>query len=183
MATFEKCPKKVYDLAKDILQEFETHHPVLDADVSIDLLFAYGTVNDSGIKTGDAIRKNGVRALGMCRVVSLKDRAKGASDIEIVLDGDWWQTATEREKRALLDHELHHIIPLTGEKDDLGRPLVRLRKHDVDVGWFAIIAKRHGDYSQERQQAQRIMERGGQYFWPEIAKALPAPQPEAEAVA
>ena len=51
---------------------------------------------------------------------------------------------------------------------DLGRPELKLRKHDHEFGWFERVAQRHGAHSQERIQAARMMDSSGQAYWPEI---------------
>jgi len=155
-------------MAASILAEFETHKPTLESGVKLDLVFAFPDYDETtGEPVNDALKKNGVKALGVTRIVNLKDRSKGLGDAEICLDGHWWERAEEAEQRALLDHELHHIVP-TKKTDDLGRPKLKLRKHDVDIGWFAIIAQRHGARSQERKQAASMVEVYGQFFFPEI---------------
>ena len=163
-------------MAAEILHAFETHAPLLDAGVTTDFVFAYGERDDDGELTGDAITHHGVKALGLCKKVKLEDRALGQADTRIVIDGDWWSTAPEAEQRALLDHELHHIEVKVDKRglvlDDLQRPVVNLRKHDVEIGWFKVIAARHGIDSQERIQARQIMADNGQYFWPEVAVGL-----------
>jgi hypothetical protein len=58
-------------------------------------------------------------------------------------------------------------------RDDLKRPKLKLRKHDVEVGWFAIVAGRHGSASLEIEQAKAVMDSYGQLFWPCID--LPEP--------
>lgn len=99
----------------------------------------------------------------------------GRGDAEISLDGDWWRTASEEERRALLDHELHHIAPELNQNsqpitDDIGRPKIHMRKHDFQFGWFTIIAERHGLASAECIQAKGMMDAAGQYYWPGISK-------------
>jgi len=167
-------------MAKSILEEFDTHKPVLAAGVTIDFVFARCDRDEKTDKPlNDALTKNGVKALGICRKIPLKDRALGRADAEIALDGDWWEgEANEDERRGLLDHELHHIAVKIDKRglvrDDLGRPVLQLRKHDVEVGWFKTVAARHGRSSMERIQAARIMCDHGQYFWPEVAGELPS---------
>lgn len=149
----------------------ECYAPLLSAGVKIDLVFAYGNRNDDGELTGPALSKNGVTALGICRVVNLKDRAKGLGDAEIAIDGDWWEKASDEEKDAVIDHELYHI-KLTGKTDDLGRPKIKMRKHDFDFGWFTVIALRHGIHSVEVKQAKAVMDNVGQFYWPGIAPTV-----------
>jgi hypothetical protein len=177
MPTFAKCPKEVYKLTEVILAEFETHSPVLTAKVKIDLVFAFPDLDDEGHPKNVALKKNGVRALGITKAICLKDRAQGRGDAEVTLDGDWWKDASEEEQRALLDHELHHILVCCNSKgtvltDDLDRPKVKMRKHDYEFGWFKVIAERHGKHSIECQQAELIFDRAGQSFWPQLAPKL-----------
>lgn len=177
MPTFSKAPQNVEDLALAILEEFETHKPVLAAGVKIDYVFAFADVDpDTGEKINNAITSRGFRSLGQTRKMPLKDRAMGRGDAEIVLDADHWNEINDSERKALLDHELHHLEVRIDERgvllDDLQRPLLRLRKHDVEVGWFREIAARHNHHSIERIQAAQIVEESGQYFFPEFCGEL-----------
>ena len=158
-------------MAKGLLREFESHQPLVDHKVTIDFLFAFAERDAKGNRKNDALKLHGYRALGIAKKTSLKDRAKGLADAEILLDGDWWEEATVEQQRALLDHELHHLAAM-GDTDDLGRPLLEMRQHDYHFGWFREIAQRHGAASQERVQAEILMETGGQYFWPGIRDAM-----------
>jgi len=173
--TFTRCPAQVTELAADILTSFDTHRPLLDAKVKIDYVFAHAERDEkTGQPKGPALKKNGIPAMGIARKVGLKDRAKGMGDAEICLDADHWEGIGEADRRALLDHELHHLAIKIDKRglvrDDLGRPVIQIRLHDVDIGWFAIIAQRHGKASFEVQQARQIMDDHGQFFWPEMVK-------------
>ena len=174
MPTFQKCPAAVIEMANGILVEYDTHKPLLDARVKIDLVFAFSDKDDDGNPTNDALKKNGVKALGITRKIPLKDRVLGRGDAEIALDGDWWKEAPKEQQLALLDHELHHLslkIDKRGlVRDDIGRPIIVLRKHDYEFGFFNVIAQRHGQHSQERIYAARMVEEAGQFYWPDLVK-------------
>ena len=157
-------------MAAAVLCQFATHKPVLDAKVRIDYLFAFGPTDANGNKIGPAIKCHGHQALAEVRKLGLKCRVAGRGDAEIVIDGDWWHNADEEEQRSLLDHELHHIAVVEKQTDDIGRPRLKLRHHDVEFGWFSIVASRHGTHSMERIQAASMMETHGQYFWPELVR-------------
>ena len=175
MPKFQKAPPDVREMCDALLNEFESHKPLVENKVKIDLIFAFAdTDDDTGEKLNDALTLHGHKALGITRKLGAKDRVMGRGDAEIVLDGDWWtETASEEQQRALLDHELHHVAVKTKkgavQHDDLGRPQINLRKHDVEFGWFAVIADRHGKHSQEQIQAATILDAYGQYFWPQLA--------------
>lgn len=175
MSKYQKAPPDVYATAAEILKEFESHKPLVEYGVKVDIVFAYGDRDDdTGELKGDALTLNGRKALGIAKKLSTKERAMGRGDAEICLDADYWTaTASEEQQRALLDHELHHLS-LKVKKgqvchDDLGRPEIKLRKHDVEVGWFGIIADRHGANSMEQIQAKTIMDAYGQFYWPALA--------------
>lgn len=160
-------------MANTLLFEFDTHMPLINAKTTIDFVFAYSEKDEkTGNPINDALTHNGYKVIGIAKAVPLKDRALGRSDAEIALDGDWWGDATDQQQRALLDHELHHLevkIDKRGiVKDDLGRAVIKIRKHDYDFGWFNIIAKRHGGASIERAQANDILNQNGQLYWPSL---------------
>jgi hypothetical protein len=177
MSTYTKCEESIHELAQQLINKYEDHRLLLAVEIKLDLVFAFADTDDKGRPLNDALTKNGIKALGITRAVPLKDRALGRGDAEIALDGDWWKTASGDEQAALLDHELHHISLKTDKNgnikyDDLNRPLIKLRKHDVEVGWFKVIAERHGSASQERKQAKAIMDGLGQWLWPDIAPTV-----------
>jgi len=170
-AVYQRCDDSVSAMAMQLINQF---HPELkEAGVTIDFVFAFAPTDDSGERTGPALTKNGVRALGLCRVIGPKDRALGRRDAEIALDADEWGDMTEAKQRALLDHELYHLIvrrePHGAFKfDDQHRPLLKLRPHDIEFGWFKAIADRHAEASQEQMQAKRIYDAFGQSFFPQL---------------
>ena len=172
MPTFQKCPAAVVEMANGLLVEYETHKPILDARVKIDFVFAFSDKDEGGNPINNALSKNGRKALGITRKIPLKDRVLGRGDAEIALDGDWWEEAPEKQQAALLDHELHHIALKIDKRgvvrDDLGRPLIQLRKHDYEFGWFNVIAERHGQHSLERIFAASMMDNHGQLYWPDV---------------
>lgn len=145
-----------------LIDEFNVHASLREHEVRIDFLIAYPEVNADGFAKGPAILHRGMKALGLCRVVNYRDRIKGLGDAEITLDGEYWDEATERERLALLDHELTHIElnSLGGdiERDDAGRPKVRMKKHDFEVGWFHGVAARWKSSASEVRQARVLQE-------------------------
>lgn len=179
MPTYQRCPESVNQLANEIMCQYPDHAPLLDAKVKIDFVFAFADVDEkTGVRTNVALTRNGVQALGLTRKLSLKDRAMGRGDAEIALDADYWLDVAVETQRALLDHELHHLAVKMSpqgavKRDDLNRPVLEIRHHDHDFGWFDVIAKRHGQYSIEQQQAKLMLEHSGQYYWPDLVGESP----------
>lgn len=170
MAVYEMCPPAVSTMAADIMAVVPTHKPLVDAGVKIDFIFARAA------KEGEMpIRlAGGTQAYGTCRINSLKNRVLGRGDAEIMLDGDWWDDAPADVQRAVLDHEITHLaVKLKNnraELDDIGRPRLGMRPHDVQFGWFTQVAQRHGMNSIECRQARTIMDKWGQSYWPALCE-------------
>jgi hypothetical protein len=173
MSKYERCPREIEILAIEIIN-LQPHQELLrSAEPKIDFLFAYGPRNEhTGVVMGPALTHHGVPAQALCRINNLKKRVLGLGDAEISIDADNWKEFDEEEQRALLDHELYHLEP-TGDTDGIGRPKLRIRKHDFDVGWFAVIARAHGKASAERRQAKSILDAAGQFFWPDLIPISP----------
>lgn len=142
MPTYTQCPVEIHDLAAEVRDQ---HHGDLDeAEVTIGLLFAWPNEREE-----HALKHHGCPAAGLCKINALRDRVQGAPDATIVLDGKRWETLSETQRRALLDHELYHLEVRRDEDDqivgdDHGRPKLRMRLHDREMGVFDAIVRRYG---------------------------------------
>lgn len=174
--TYEKAQGDVLDMARDLIAKHH-EHLLVPNKVKIDYIMVFAARDEDGNMTGPALTHHGYPADGIAKIISAKDRAKGMGDCEISLDGDRWSVMKEDQQAALLDHELTHFqlkcdssrVPRV---DDLRRPLLKMKKHDFDFGWFTCIAERHGLASSEVRQAKIIWDNQGQAFFPEIYPAL-----------
>jgi hypothetical protein len=158
--TFEPDRGRIKAIVDALLEKYRGE--LLAAGVRFDLLLAYAAKNQNGEAVGPAIKANGYAAAATVRILSLKDRAKGMGDAEIVVDGDRIDEWSAENLEAILDHEVEHVdLVLDGEgslkRDDLGRPKLRLRLHDRQMGWFDSVARRHGLASLEVAQASRFV--------------------------
>lgn len=171
MPTYTKADQAVCDLVDHVCEKFERHHPILDAEVKIDILMAEPSVKQDGEPTGPAISANGYPALAQTKVIPLDERVNGAGDVLMKIDADWWLKAKPDERDALLDHELTHIEVRTNDKneiirDDLNRPKLKIRKHDRQFGWFDEVALHHPGVAIECQQAMQLASDAGQLYFP-----------------
>jgi len=141
-------------------------HPELEkARVRIDVLM----VSTDG-EDGAAIKANGYPADGLAKILPQEQRGAGTADARILLDAEKYDSLEDKERDALIDHELQHfqvvmkdgVIVLDGNE----RPKLRMRRHDVQVGWFSVIAERHKEHSAEVQQAKAIVQRAASTYLP-----------------
>jgi len=157
---FQQAWQEVRDMAKLLIIKY--HQELAEADVKIDYVFAFAELDEQDEPVGPAIKHGGRAALGLASKTKLKDRVKGMGDAEILLDGDAWPKFTYAQKLAVIDHELEHF-QLKRDKmgapllDDIDRPLLTMREHDREHGWFDIIAQRHGIHSVEVDQFRKAL--------------------------
>lgn len=172
--TYEKASAAVMEMAVAVLCKHESHKPLLDHRVKVDILMVIPPYNEqTGEYDSEAITVGGYPAAACIKVLGLKERTSGLGDAQMLISYPWWKDASEKEQEALLDHELHHLAVKLNKvgmaiKDDLGRPKLWMRKHDVFTGWFSIVAARNGEHSAERIQAKRIMGLFQSVFWPDV---------------
>lgn len=166
-------PVKTYSQAPDVSDLIDSvradHHDDLES-VTIGGLFAFDTESSLPV-----LKHQGYAAGAVVRITPLKDRALGMADATIVVDRAGWLALSQRQRAALIDHELTHLAVKTEEEegakdpvpvfDALGRPKLLMRKHDHQFGWFDEVAQRHGEASPEVRQARVLMESSGQLYF------------------
>jgi hypothetical protein len=133
------------------------HHAYLGS-IEINLMFVF---------TDDAeqvLKHQGYPAAATCKIVGLQERAAGLGDAMIVFDRFVWADLTSKQKDALVDHELTHLLPDihedsgTPKYDSLGRMKLKMRQHDHQIGWFSEIAERFGADSPEQRCVEALLE-------------------------
>jgi hypothetical protein len=123
--------------------------------------------NDTAEDGEPAVKCHGYPAQAVVSVIPYKQRVDKRADAEIILDEQNWVDLTEPQQRALLDHEITHLQMQTDENgfvktDDVGRPKLKLRLHDFQLGGFRTIAKRYGADAPEVKLARDFEERFGE---------------------
>lgn len=157
---------------RDLIAEaIRRYHPDLEShEVNVAAMFA---VNDEDSEK-PAVKLHGYPCLAVVKINSYALRAKGLADAEITIDRRRWDDLSPEERLALIDHELTHLTVAKdkhghAKADNAGRPKLKMRLHDVQYGGFMGIAERHGEASQEAQQARALQTEHGQllFSWAE----------------
>jgi Putative phage metallopeptidase len=150
---FERIPAdhEAYEILEDIRSEF--HEELEDARIVLAWRIALKPDTDGHL------------VLGKCVKASDLQREFADYDFVILLNREVWESRefSDHNKRALIDHELCHAAraeePKTEEPkvDDRGRPVWRVRKHDIEE--FEAIVTRHGCYKKDLERfAEAILE-------------------------
>lgn len=144
--TYRKADAGVMELVAAVIDQTFPH--LKELGVAVDVLVAHAARDKEGRPKGPAVKLHGVACLATIQVTSLKDRVAGLGDCRIVLDADRWDDLDDARRRALIDHELTHLVPQLdaegGPKtDDAFRPCLKLRTHDFDLGGFWSVVERH----------------------------------------
>jgi hypothetical protein len=170
MATFDPAPERVNQVIREVIDEY--YPDLVEAGAKIGAVFAYATVDKDGEKTGPAMTKDGRQVLARIKRNSEEDRAAGKADATITFDADEWRRLDDeldgaRRQRALVDHELHHLVVLREKEgnrvrtDDKGRPLFKMKPHDWEITGFKAVVERHGPASYEHEEANRFRDTYG----------------------
>lgn len=168
MATYGQATQTVRAMLNEILDQ---HYPDLrHAKVTFDLLFAYPT--GDGAERKPPLMVAGYPAIATVRITPLRDRVLKVADALICIDKDEWENLTDPQRRAVLDHEAHHVeiqweqeptdkdyTKAVWKTDDHGRPKLKMKPHDFQIGGFAEICQRYGKDAVERISLERAAAR------------------------
>ena len=187
MATLSTAPAEVHELIGEVIRE---HHPDLaQAGVTVGALMAWA-------KSGDPVKLHGYPCAATVKKNSVRDRLEGKPDATITIDSDHWDGLDDRQRAALIDHELTHLVPVligtiehkdsegnvverepVWKTDDAGRPVLQMRLHDWQLGGFRAVAERHGSAAPEVREWQRANERFRQSVFAWSDDTVPADEP------
>jgi acetolactate synthase regulatory subunit len=168
MPTYQRAKKDVVAIVTRMMAKY--HPELTDAGVTVDVLMAAAKLDADGDPVGPAVKAHGYPAGAVARITSVKERAAGRADTEIIVDADRWPDLASEQWNALLDHELTHFELRVNDKgqverDDLDRPKLRMRKHDHQFGWFDAVVRRHGRDSIEWSQFDAFYEHAYKQLW------------------
>lgn len=176
--TYDDANRETKEMVDGVMGRW---HPILKAcEVTIGCLMI-SKVNKEGEKF-PALKHNGYPAVATIQVSSLKNRALGMADAVLTIDQATWDELSVAQREAVIDHELYHLqvaategaIVGIGEEgemvgepksDDLGRPVLKVRLHDWQIGGFTAVVSRHGPESGEVRQVRACLGEDGQYVW------------------
>jgi hypothetical protein len=134
--------RPMYELLYAIIDEH--HQELSQSDVKIALAWALAWKPDT----------DGRLTLGKCKKATDLDRELAPYDFVILLNRDFWTNprVTAVQRRALVDHELMHAALAYDQdghpkRDERGRHIYRLRKHDLEE--FRDIVARYGCYKDD----------------------------------
>lgn len=133
----------MYRMLEQLVAEY--HHELQAADARIALAFNTAWQPDV----------DGRVVLGKCKKATDLDRELAPYDFVIILRKEFWTHAlvTDKQRQALLDHELMHaavkVDKETGEVvyDKRDRAVFRIRKHDIEE--FGEVVARWGLYKRD----------------------------------
>ena len=158
---------EIIDIVKDVMAR---HHEELHAHGVTITVLEVGEHDRNGILV-PALKHNGYQAAGTIKITSIKERILGISDAILSIDMATWEGFDDNEKAAVIDHELQHLEIVKDKKtghsmsDDIGRPKLKARLHDWQLGGFRVIAERYGSKSIEVQAVEACRDENGQYYW------------------
>ncbi len=154
--------------ALNLLRNVRKHlHKDLDEfEVTLAVIKAERKLNKDGEDTeGPVLALHGYECAATIKITPLNQRVLKVPDAILTINWEQWESLTKAEKEALLDHELTHLVisrdaENTPRYDDLGRPLLRMRKHDWHLGGFLEVVERHGIQSLDASSVHAVATSG-----------------------
>lgn len=150
--------KGLFKVLRDLIVDY--HEDLRDARIA--LAWSTGWKRDV----------DGREKLGQCKKASDLDREFAPYDFVIVLNRIFFEDAnvSDKQRRAVLDHELCHAgvkYDKTGDEpevDERGRKVWRLKKHTIED--FSEIVERHGVYKRDVELFAQALRRSKQIDLP-----------------
>ena len=135
--------------AHDVLSDALAWHPEING-ATIKLAWRKGTKADV----------DGRIVLGRCVKVSDLHREFFNADFIVVLNREYWDAFTDKQRLALMDHELSHAAAKEDKNgnemyDERDRQVFRTRKHDLEE--FRDVVERHGLYKADLVAFAEVM--------------------------
>lgn len=180
------------DIIDSLIENEELFEPLKACGLTVAVL-SFTPKNEGG-----KLMLRGCPCKAVVRKTNEKERAMGVKDAVIIIDQGVWDDLEDRQREAVIAHELYHLIPQQdgGEWKDDGtgtgtekfypffkfdahkRPILAMRPHDIEFGWFVAIATKYGTDSTEVEQAREIVSAHGQLLFD---FASPPPKKRAKA--
>ena len=129
------------EMAKELIAQ---HHPHL---VNAEIAYLF---KNKEIKSG------GKTVIGTAKKYSKEVKAISGFDFGIVISYPSFQELTDKQKYAVLDHELTHCLI---SEDEQGETTYSILRHDVEE--FLSIIDRHSLYLEDLKALGRVMENTG----------------------
>jgi hypothetical protein len=157
---------EVWQIAKRLIANEESFRHLRDVELTYEILFAW---NDEG----QPLKHHGYPALAVIKINSYQDRVEGKADCTVKIDGKEWGEWNPTKREAVLHHEFLHLEVVmdkskdkkTGEvtvhgpkSDDIGRPKLKIRLHDFEVGIFKETAEKYRGDSGDVQQIEPLVQ-------------------------
>lgn len=152
--TYTVAGPEVDDLLARVLAS--AHRDLENAGVTVASLFA-----EADEEGKPALKHHGYAAAAVIKIVPLDQRVAGQADALLKIDRHVWDGLDTKERVALLDHEIFHIQLVLDDqgkpkRDDAGRPKLKMRPHDFELGGFYEIIERHGGKAIELQEYAKV---------------------------
>jgi len=167
-----------------LMEVIHQHHAELEREkVRPALILIDPELAEDGQPKAPVFKSDGDSAVGRVRPASAIERLLGKYDLRIEIDGYVWETLSEEQQRALLDHELTHLeikrdAEGTIKRNADGTPRFMRRAHDWHLTGFREVVARHGRHALEAMDLRELHSNHGQLLFGFLEEAPPVEKPE-----
>lgn len=139
-----------------VTEIIHAYHPWI-AENQVDIACIFVSKYDQEDNLIPCLKHHGAWAAAVVRLMRPAEQVFRNHSAEIVVDMCTWEGLSVEGKRAVLDHELTHILPAKNPKDgsliklDNGKLRLKMKADDFSLTGFIEIARRHGKAALEVQ--------------------------------
>lgn len=161
MKTYERADKTTDGCVATVMAQY---HPALVKErVRVGLLMVHPDVGVDGTPKSPALKFAGSGVTAKIAIASVRERLLANVDAVLQIDAWRWDTLSEEQQAALIDHELEHLeikVDADGitERHEGGRPKLRTRPDDWVLTGFESVVERHGKNALEWQALRNVGE-------------------------
>jgi hypothetical protein len=124
------------------------HGDLVRSDVKVKLLFVGSKLDENGDPKGPALKMHGVACAAQIKVQKNIDKYLTGYHAVVRVDMDMWDDYNENRRKALLDHELSHLVVVKDQNgnvkmDEEGNIKIKCRPDDYTINGFYHLIQRH----------------------------------------
>ena len=140
--------ESIHQFMYDVMEKY--HMELFGAEITV-TIFMCEKVDKFGNSTHEpAIIRRGQRCDATIKKASPTDLGLGSGLLIMNIDALYWEDASDDDRIALIDHELCHFQLKRNAKtneielDGNDKPKLKAVPHDIEVGVFYDVIRRHG---------------------------------------
>jgi hypothetical protein len=168
--TYEDASNDIMVLTEELIEQ---HYLKLSkSGAVVGVIMVYGPEDEEGNVQSSPLKELGTFTPAKARVINTKDRLRNSWDVEILIDGDYFDEVGDETKKSIIDDILSRIELQYDKKgimkvDEFDRPRIRIKPPEIVFTANVDTISRYGNNSHAIKTYKKIMESYGYIIQPD----------------